>query len=473
MRSIVVRALEPEGPAAEIAAQAGRAGGAAWRVDRRGSSDAPADTTLLLGASRRATPSVRFVAHSRGGAASVALAESLLASFRAAGWPAHRVELAPLDELDLRVPAAVLVELGLAGEVDALGSAAEALVRGTEAFLRGERLPATDDDSYAVEDDAEPSCQDDSVEEEPLDESAFDAADDDLSALLQYLALPADEFAQHESRYFESLSRHLRRHGTIGAGDTLGPETFRAAVRRFQQSNGLGADGIPGQDTLWKLQVDEASSHPVSVRRVDADAVAGSDGYDRFMLRAEVVEPYQALREAVRAKGGVITSAGSLRGLEANVSAGRSSTSMHYSGLALDLATDTGMRDPSRDAYLVERDGSRWRVFARAEAGDVRSVQAVIWRHGAVALQPTTARVVDLTEMAVSFGFRPIGPRSSFPANYLSAEWWHFQWERALVPGISQFGVELVRLHGLERSAASPPWEHRLRIFRRGKEGWR
>jgi len=184
--------------------------------------------------------------------------------------------------------------------------------------------------------------------------------------------------------------------------------------------------------------------------------------------------------------GIIITSAGSFRGPNEAVRAGRSATSMHYSGLAFDLATTSGMRDPAVDPYIVTQDGDYWRVWARTDEGLEQQLDAVVHVNGvngAIHTQEVTARVADFTALAASYGFRRIGPRSDFPANYLSAEWWHFQCEDVLVPWISQFGIELLSLDIYTEATlppANPPattmsglqgiaslWNNRKRIFGR------
>jgi hypothetical protein len=150
--------------------------------------------------------------------------------------------------------------------------------------------------------------------------------------------------------------------------------------------------------------------------------------------------------------------------------------SFHYSGLAFDLATPSGMMDPTVDPYIVTRDGDRWRVWARSDEGQEQRLDAVAWRNGATWTQTVSARVLDFTALARRHGFQRISPRSTFPRNYLSAEWWHFQCEDLLVPWISQFGIELLSLQRYTQAnlqAVPRIWNNRKRIFKRGGgEGW-
>jgi hypothetical protein len=314
---------------------------------------------------------------------------------------------------------------------------------------------------------------------ELAEDALIGTAPAELRRLLAYLHVSWPTFADHEGRYFAALGEHLRREGVIRAGLVLNRSNFADPVRQFQITNGLDADGLPGEQMLWRLQNDWAESRRLTIVRVDADRHPRSRGFDSFRLRSDIVDRYTTFRATVRAAGGLVTSAGSLRELEAEVTPGRSSTSMHYSGLAFDLATDSGMQDPELDPYIVVQEGERWRVWCRSQTAPTVVLNAVAWRNGSLDVQPVTANAFDLTALARRNGFSPIGPRRDFPANYLSAEWWHLQCEEPLVPYISQFGIELLSIDTVGRIrydeptlSMQPLWAKRMRIFHRGLNGW-
>jgi hypothetical protein len=314
---------------------------------------------------------------------------------------------------------------------------------------------------------------------ELAEDALIGTAPAELRRLLAYLHVSWPTFADHEGRYFAALGEHLRREGVIRAGLVLNRSNFTDPVRQFQITKGLGADGIPGEQMLWTLQKDWAENRCLTIVRVDADRHPRSRGFDSFRLRSDIVDRYTTFRATVRAAGGLVTSAGSLRELEAEVTPGRSSTSMHYSGLAFDLATDSGMQDPELDPYIVVQEGERWRVWCRSQTAPTVVLNAVAWHNGSLDVQPVTANAFDLTALARRHGFSPIGPRRDFPANYLSAEWWHLQCEEPLVPYISQFGIELLSIDTVGRIrydeptlSMQPLWANRMRIFHRGLNGW-
>lgn len=296
-----------------------------------------------------------------------------------------------------------------------------------------------------------------------------------LAGLLHYLAVDRDTFERYEAAYFSGLGDLLAAAGAVDAAFAVDPSSYRGAVLRFQESHALPVTGRPDEDTLWALQAGRAVSNQLDLVEVEADLWPGRSGVQSMVLREDAAGAYNRLRAAVNALGGVVTSDGSMRDLTAEVSAARSAMSLHYTGLAFDLATMTGMQDPATDPYVATREGPGWHVWARATHGVERALDAAVWRNGATSTEPVTAKVLDFTGMALSHGFRDIGFRGCFPGSYSCAEWWHFNYEAALVPFVSQFGIELLRLKGHTEprlSAYSPIWENRKAIRHRGRRGW-
>ncbi|WP_394392999.1 peptidoglycan-binding domain-containing protein [Shewanella woodyi] len=155
------------------------------------------------------------------------------------------------------------------------------------------------------------------------------------------------------------------------------------AVLEFQEQQGLYADGVVGSIT-WNalkkaavVQLDEQNQPSVesdnrlmSWQRVAADPY--KDGYNRFYLREDAAKAYLRVYEKVKQAGGLLTSSGARRALNAKVNPSRSATSFHYTGRALDLFVGSGMEKTKTDPFIISSDGDRlWRVYARAE-GELR-----------------------------------------------------------------------------------------------------
>lgn len=249
-----------------------------------------------------------------------------------------------------------------------------------------------------------------------------------------------------------------------------------AAVIQFQEAFNLYADGITGPSTWSKLQqalhieVDE-QTQPVNNRlqlpwtRVPADKYR--DGYDRFFLREDVAAAYMNVRQQVIQAGGVLTSSGARRSLNAKVSPSRSATSFHYTGRALDLFVGSGMENRNHNPYIITADGDRyWRVYGRADGGTPMELDAITYgsrNRGKI----TSGKFIDLTALFHQQGFQRIRARRSFFSNgsWLGAEWWHFQYEDGLESGVSSFGDELLKVYTEAQLMNTAPWKYRHRVF--------
>ncbi len=319
-------------------------------------------------------------------------------------------------------------------------------------------------------------------------DEAGSATDGDVAALCRYLRVNRDGFEAAQDAYFTRLGELLTFHGVATSASEIDSSSFRAAVRSFQQQSGLADDGIPGESTLWELNSSWALANQLDLVRLEMDdgAPAGvthvdsHHGYLAIRVRSDVAEAVDGLRADLNAAGVPMTSSGATRSLDAAVTAGRSSTSIHYSAAAVDLATTLGMTtqgpvSPDDQPYLVTEESGRWRVWARSEVGDDMTLDVVEWSSGSTNTRSVAGRFFDVTSAAESRGLGAIGPKSSFPSNYLSAEWWHFQSTDALIPWASQFGSEVLRLSGRRESdieAQQGLWAARKRILHRGTNGW-
>lgn len=265
-----------------------------------------------------------------------------------------------------------------------------------------------------------------------------------------------------------------------GPIDGIFGEKTEQAVVWFQEDHHLYGDGYVGSVT-WKalhdalkVHVDEQMNPRVENEvqpdlmewvRVPADKYR--DGYDRFLLREDAAQAYMQVRESVVEAGGILTSSGARRSLDATLNASRSATSFHYTGRALDLFVGSGMENRARDPFVVAADGDRyWRVFVRAPGGETMEIGAVTYGSRKTA-RAVKSRFIDLTKLFESHGFKRIRARRSFFAGgtWLGAEWWHFQYEKGLEKEKTTFGEQLLKVYPEDEVRNTPPWEYKDRVF--------
>ena len=259
------------------------------------------------------------------------------------------------------------------------------------------------------------------------------------------------------------------------------------ALVKFQSRRKIYSDGICGNSTFselksaseeaglpWPFEDGRSEDKPLtdsgpifSWVKCKADKVEGYSGYSSVTLREDAARSYDNLREEVLNLGGVITSAGGRRPLSSKSSPSRSKKSMHYVGLALDLALPTGMQNPNKDPYIIVKDGSRyWEVWCKTSNPDVPEVELeavkVSRRRGKTVLSEVTVRcrAFNLTELFEKHGWQRIRARRSFfrGGSYGGAEWWHFQFEAALEEGKSTFGSELLKVYSLSAAKKFVYW---------------
>ena len=199
-----------------------------------------------------------------------------------------------------------------------------------------------------------------------------------------------------------------------------------------------------------------------------ADIFPGRGGYGSLTLRSDVAKAYKELYDDVHGLGGIVTTAGGKRSLTSKTSPSRSKKSMHYVGLAFDLALPTGMQDSAKDPYIIVNKGDRlWEVWCRTEDNSVPEITleacTATTKSGKTVLvkKKVTGRFFSFTDLAEQHGFKPIRARRSFfkGGSYTGAEWWHFQWEKGLTSGSSIFGEELLRVYPLDRCEKFAYWD--------------
>ena len=272
--------------------------------------------------------------------------------------------------------------------------------------------------------------------------------------------------------------------------DGMFGEDTEDAVLAFQEEYGLYRDGKAGPITLSAIEktfstrqieisapIPGSANKPLTIEIGRADAY--KDGYGRVRLRSDVLVAYNIVYDEVHRLGGILTSSGGIRDLNAHVGPNRSATSFHYSGRALDLHVGSGMQKPQTDPYVVQRLGNRqYKVYARCSAELAASeaipkkitIEDVVTYSQRAKGTKITGHFFDLTKLFADNGFKPIRARPAFESkpesSFLGAEWWHFQWESGLIEGVTTFGNELQKIYPKSKLVGSPPWKFRNYIWK-------
>ena len=193
------------------------------------------------------------------------------------------------------------------------------------------------------------------------------------------------------------------------------------------------------------------------LKNVPADHLPG--GFGDFRIREDLVESYKRVLAQARALGGVVSSSGALRDLREPATAGRSRTSLHYTGRAIDLYIESGMRtvrNPYAVVPTVTESRVTWTIWCEsvtphpddalfdATLVSDRELDCAIWKSGpGFTLVKRRGRFFSLTDLFQANGWQSIPARTDWKTSYLSCEWWHFQNQRGLKNGVTKFGDEL------------------------------
>ena len=210
-------------------------------------------------------------------------------------------------------------------------------------------------------------------------------------------------------------------------------------------------------------------------------------------MREDVAANLVEVRNIVKELGGQISSSGARRLLSTKVTAGRSATSFHYTGLAVDLLLPHTAKKPERDIFIVEHDTSvpgkkRFIVWAKSsktsgvvDKGQIKfevehkTLNAIREKNGQPpVIEPVTGYFVNITKIMMAYGLEGIGPvgKSWYQKSAAggASEAWHFDFRNnaGLTTGSTTFGMVL---ETFANPSADPPWREAGRVWRGGYFG--
>ena len=218
---------------------------------------------------------------------------------------------------------------------------------------------------------------------------------------------------------------------------------------------------------------------------------AAGKGYPSIKVREDVAPAFSDIKRVLNECGAVLASVGAIRKLDAEVSEGRSATSFHYTGLAIDIWTHSGLYpdgDPETDEYVAiwQEDEKHYYIYARSSSpvgttaqdamGGTHTVERVTldaidvssgtYKKAPPGIKTVTGNFVNLTNIMSAYGMHNIGGLSPFYSlSKPHAEWWHFESHNGLVPGKTTFGDVLLTMY---EQGGEPPWASGQRTWTGG-----
>lgn len=241
--------------------------------------------------------------------------------------------------------------------------------------------------------------------------------------------------------------------------------------------------------TAHRDTVPETTRARFGIRESDGRGGSG------WTVSNRIADSFKRVVQRINEAGARLPSGGGFRPLYAPVGVGRSATSFHYSGLAVDLFPFSATLDPETDMLVVTDPAAsfRYRVYYRYRDGDVipdsgtapvvaRTLTQVCAFDSSAEGKPlrsehtTQGTFLDLTQIFEDEGFRGIASQRAFTrdprwSKRLAMEWWHFELTDHLSEG-TLFGKVLLELHSYDEARFSPPWNYYDARYKEGKFGY-
>ena len=200
-------------------------------------------------------------------------------------------------------------------------------------------------------------------------------------------------------------------------------------------------------------------------------------GFSSLRVRGDFVDDYNMMKKEINDLGGIITSSGGVRDLEIRKEVGRSSTSLHYLGRAIDLYTETGMLH-KESPYIITKDGATdeepyWKIYCRTNNKEIplQKIDAYFWGSGNDPfVMPIEDRFICITDILEKYGWNRISSNAHWKDEYMNVEWWHFQREDKLIDGQTTFKDELTMIYEDEMIDNSVSKENQEKVWNKDEQ---
>lgn len=159
----------------------------------------------------------------------------------------------------------------------------------------------------------------------------------------------------------------------------------------------------------------------------------------KIKLREDAAWSFHQYIEEVECKGGIIDLAtGGYVPLDADrpLGAGRTLTSLHNTGRAVDHNNRIGMQDLQIDKYVIERvdnnDPPRWVVWSKCNKmrGQNKELNGWVYEKGGGKYKKINGYFINITDIAKKHNIEGISGRTEWKTNKDSTEWWHFEYKK-------------------------------------------
>lgn len=283
-------------------------------------------------------------------------------------------------------------------------------------------------------------------------------------------------------------------YGIVGASSTTAVP--KESVRAFSN--------IPKKmsyETLFGSEFEKNTNPMMKISRISPDVVKfgikrGQRGYD-IMVREDLESSVLEIKKHLTVLGSSLISRESLRPFSSvpSPNGGMIATSLHYTGLAIDLWPQIGcssIGDPETEQYVVQYDPKEMKdgrplfiVWARCEkegaisqgangtyTSEIMTIPALDISKSVGKGPPRIKNVrgcfVNLTQIFMDHGFKRISGRRQFYSLSVeeTAEWWHFEYHPDDLQTNVTYGEVLSKIYKPPSEGRDGlPWNNKRKVW--------